>query len=84
MMWNRIFALLAAACLAVSLAACGGTAPGGTSASTAGSQTGSPIVNDTGDEAEKPAQAQPEYRAMWNGSSSISPAPKPSGPGQRR
>lgn len=65
MMWNKIFALLAAACLAVSLAACGGTAPGGTSASTAGSQTGSPIVNDTGDEAEKPAQAQPEYRAMW-------------------
>lgn len=65
MMWNRIFALLAAACLAVSLAACGGNAPGGTSASTAGSQTGSPIVNDTGDEAEKPAQAQPEYRAMW-------------------
>lgn len=65
MMWNRIFALLAAAYLAVSLAACGGNAPGGTSASTAGSQTGSPIVNDTGDEAEKPAQAQPEYRAMW-------------------
>lgn len=65
MMWNRIFALLAAACLAVSLAACGGNAPGGTSASTAGSQTGSPIANDTGDEAEKPAQPAREYRAMW-------------------
>ena len=66
-MWNKIAALLAAACLAVSLAACGGTAPGGTSESASGaqSQTGSPIENDTGDEAEKPLQVQREYRAMW-------------------
>ena len=63
MMWNKIFALLTAACLAVSLAACGG-AP---AASQPGSQsqTGSPIANDTGDEAEKPAQPAREYRAMW-------------------
>ena len=63
MMWNKIFALLTAACLAVSLAACGG-AP---AASQPGSQsqTGSPIANDTGDEGEKPAQPAREYRAMW-------------------
>lgn len=65
-MWKKIAALLSAACLALGLAACGGTAPG-TSDGTSGvqSRTGSPIQNDTGDEAEKPAQAQKEYRAMW-------------------
>ena len=62
MMWNKIFALLTAACLAVSLAACGGSPA---ASQQAGSQTGSPIANDTGDEAEKPAQPGREYRAMW-------------------
>ena len=63
MMWKKIFALLTAACLAVSLAACGGTPAASQSGSQ--SQTGSPIANDTGDEAEKPAQPGREYRAMW-------------------
>ena len=63
MMWKKIFALLTAACLAVSLAACGGTPAASQSGSQ--SQTGSPIANDTGDEAEKPAQPAREYRAMW-------------------
>ena len=62
-MWKKIFALLTAACLAVSLAACGGTPAASQSGSQ--SQTGSPIANDTGDEAEKPAQPAREYRAMW-------------------
>ena len=63
MMWKKIFALLTAACLAVSLAACGGTPAASQPGSQ--SQTGSPIANDTGDEAEKPAQPGREYRAMW-------------------
>lgn len=63
MMWKKIFALLTAACLAVSLAACGGAPAASQSGSR--SQTGSPIANDTGDEAEKPARPAREYRAMW-------------------